>query len=239
MSQLPDWPAPAKPAELTYKRLTEAILDGSFPANSTLPGERQLSEMLGVTRSTLREGLQRLAAEGWLEIRHGKPTRVRDIWIEGNLNTLSALVEHHAVMPAVFIPQLLEVRLALAPAYTQAAVAHNADAVAAALDALTRDLPDDPGAFAHADWLLHHRLTVLSTNPVYTLILNGFAGFYEQMAALYFRLPESRASSRRFYAELQAAALSGEAGKARQIVKRVMRDSISLWEQAARQFGEV
>src|SRR5574341_1576922 len=60
MPRLPDWPAPAKPAELAYNRLIEAILDGSFPANTVLPGERQLAEMLGVTRPTLRETLQQI-----------------------------------------------------------------------------------------------------------------------------------------------------------------------------------
>jgi DNA-binding FadR family transcriptional regulator len=50
MSQPHNWTAPPKPAELTTNRLIDAILDGSFPANSTLPGERQLAEMLGVTQ---------------------------------------------------------------------------------------------------------------------------------------------------------------------------------------------
>mgnify|MGYP000255308314 CR=1 FL=1 len=67
MADLTNWPAPVKPAELTYSRLIDAVLDGTFPANSTLPGERQLAELLGVTRSTLREALQRLAGKGAAE----------------------------------------------------------------------------------------------------------------------------------------------------------------------------
>lgn len=230
---LPDWSAPSKPAELTYNRLIDAILDGSFPPNSSLPGERQLADMAGVTRSTLREALQRLSADGWIEIQHGKATRVRDIWTEGNLNTLAALVEHQAVMPAAFVPQLLEIRIAFAPVYTHAAVEHNAQAVIDIIDSLTESLNDNPTHFAQADWQLHHRLTVLSTNPIYTLILNGFAGFYEQMAMLYFSLPESRESSRAFYADLRAAAEQGAPGTARRIVHRVMRNSIKLWNAAA------
>ncbi len=73
MPPYPEWTVPSKPAELTYNRLVDAILEGAFPPNSTLPGERQLAEMLGVTRSTLREALQRLAANGWLEIQQGRP----------------------------------------------------------------------------------------------------------------------------------------------------------------------
>ncbi|MGC6744236.1 GntR family transcriptional regulator [Escherichia coli] len=44
-----------------------ASLPGLF-----LPAERELSELIGVTRTTLREVLQRLARDGWLTIQHGK-----------------------------------------------------------------------------------------------------------------------------------------------------------------------
>lgn len=233
MNDRPAWTAPAKPAELTISRLIEAILDGTFPANSTLPAERQLAEMLGVTRPTLREALQRLAADGWIEIQHGKRTRVRDIWTEGNLNVLARLVQHRAVLPATFVPQLLEVRGALAPVYISAAVRHNAVQVVSLIDALLAELEDTPASFARADWLLHHRLTVLSTNPVYTLMLNGFAGFYEDMACIYFGLSESRTSSRQFYGDLRDAAARGDAEAAYAIADRVMQHSIVLWSKAA------
>ena len=241
--QSPQWPAPPKPAELTYNRLVEAILDGTFPANSALPGERQLAEMLGVTRSTLREALQRLAADGWLDIQHGKRTRVRDIWTEGNLNVLAQLVEHQAVMPRAFIPQLLEVRYALAPVYTAAAVEHNAERVVRLLDDLLDNLVDTPESFARTDWLLHHRLTILSTNPVYTLMLNSFARFYEEMARLYFSLEDSRAESRTFYVTLRSAAEEQHAPAARALTEEVMRASIALWNRVSADqewtFGEV
>lgn len=41
-----------------------------------LPGERVLSERFGVSRSTLRTALELLRREGWLEVGHGRPTRI-------------------------------------------------------------------------------------------------------------------------------------------------------------------
>ena len=67
-NQLPNWQNPQKPAELTYNRLVQSILDGSLQPNSLLPNERQLAEALGLTRSTLREALQRLSANGLVDI---------------------------------------------------------------------------------------------------------------------------------------------------------------------------
>jgi len=52
---------PIKPAAFAERQLIGAILDGSYPAGDALPGERALSQALGVTRPSICETLQRLA----------------------------------------------------------------------------------------------------------------------------------------------------------------------------------
>lgn len=54
----------SRPAEQAERQLIQEILNGVFPADSALPPERALAGMLGVTRPTLREVLQRLARDG-------------------------------------------------------------------------------------------------------------------------------------------------------------------------------
>lgn len=225
-----NWSAPQRPAAYAEEALVTAILDGTYPPGSTLPGERDLAAQLGVTRPTLRETLQRLDCEGWLTIQQGKSTRVNDFWREGGLTVLGALVRYSEQLPPDFVPNLLEVRLALAPAYARAAVERSAGTVVACL-AEHRSLEDAPEVFAAFDWTLHYTLTVASKNPVYTLILNGFAGFYEQMARLYFARPEAQSSSRAFYAALYAAARQGDAAEAERCTRAVMQESIELWRQ--------
>ncbi len=51
----------------TYRRLSDALRRGVFPAGGRLPGERDLAGSLGVSRSTLRRALGRLADEGKLD----------------------------------------------------------------------------------------------------------------------------------------------------------------------------
>jgi GntR family negative regulator for fad regulon and positive regulator of fabA len=225
-----NWSAPQRPAAYAEESLVTAILDGTYPPGAKLPGERDLAAQLGVTRPTLRETLQRLDCEGWLTIRQGKSTRVNDFWREGGLSVLGALVRYSEQLPLDFVPNLLEVRLALAPAYVRSAVEHSAETVAAGL-AEHRNLHDTPEVFAAFDWTLHYTLTVASGNPVYTLILNGFAGFYEQMARLYFAQPEARNLSRAFYGTLHASALQSDADEAERCTRTVMQESIGLWRQ--------
>jgi len=64
-----------------YLQVTEqilhAIVTGERPAGSQLPQERQLSEMLGVSRPTIREALAVLEVLGFIETRPGQGTFVR------------------------------------------------------------------------------------------------------------------------------------------------------------------
>jgi GntR family negative regulator for fad regulon and positive regulator of fabA len=117
-----DWSPPKRPAAYAEKSLILAIINDDYPPGSILPAERELASKLGVTRPTLRETLQRLERDGWLNIQQGKSTRVNDYWKEGGLNVLNALVQHSEKLPPDFIPNLLHVRLVLAPAYTRQAV---------------------------------------------------------------------------------------------------------------------
>jgi GntR family negative regulator for fad regulon and positive regulator of fabA len=226
------WDAPAKPSGHVESALVAAILDGHYPPGSILPGERALAAQFGVTRPTLREAIQRLARDGWLTVAHGKPTRVNDFWQVGGLNVLGKLVEHESHLPPDFIVQLLEVRYHLAPAYTRAAIANASPAVADFL-APAADLADEPAAYARFDWLLHHTLTVCSGNPIYTLILNGFKGFYESVARQYFEPAATRAASAAFYRELRLIALAGDSDAAEALCRRVMQASIRAWENGA------
>lgn len=59
-----------------YETLRDGILSGDYPYGSILPSERVLSERFGVWRTTLRQALDLLVKEGYVEKRAGFGTRV-------------------------------------------------------------------------------------------------------------------------------------------------------------------
>lgn len=225
-----NWDTPPKPAELAESRLIAAILEGQFPIDSTLPAERELATQLGVTRPTLRETLQRLARDGWIEINHGKATRIKNYWQEGNLGVLGVLARFPQYAPTDFVPNLLQVRQLLAPAYTQLAVEHAAASLLPFLHALTT-LPDTAETYTAADWELHHRLTIASGNPIFTLILNGFSALYQAMGLLYFAQAEHRVHSQAFYRALAEQVERGDGVAAADLSRRVMVESVEMWQR--------
>lgn len=224
------WQPPQKPGEITEARLIGAILDGTFAVNTNLPGERELAELLGVTRPTLREAMQRMERDGWLEIRHGKATRVRDFWTEGNFGVSIALAQHMQPLPTNYACNLLEVRVLLCPAYTQKAVEKDAPTIA---DFLSRAdaLEDAPQSYADFDWELHWQLTVSSGNSFFTHFINSVRGLYEMLGVHYFSHAKTRAHSKNFYGDLQKAAKDSDANAASGLALRVMRESLALWNE--------
>ena len=69
----------AKLSEQTADRLYDMIVEArQYAPGSKLPNENELSQILDVSRTTLREAISFLVAQGVLEIRRGKGTYVSE-----------------------------------------------------------------------------------------------------------------------------------------------------------------
>jgi GntR family negative regulator for fad regulon and positive regulator of fabA len=217
-----------RPTQYVEKILVTAILDGTYACGKALPNERSLAEQMGVTRPTLRETLQRLAAEGWLTIHHGKPTVVNDYWQEGGLRLLGTLSKYRTYLPNVFITHLLEVRLTMVPSVAGRAARFQPEILLNYL-AEAPNLAEDAKAFSDFDWKLQMLMARNSQNPVFSLILNDFAQIFANMATHYFNLKAARQASRTFYRELTRA-IENHADTVEDVVKKAMEQSISIWK---------
>src|SRR5687767_10756266 len=72
--------------EIAQLELRQAITGGTFRPGSQLPTEAELCEMLGVSRTVVREALRVLEDDGLVVRRHGVGTFVRNHPIIKNLN---------------------------------------------------------------------------------------------------------------------------------------------------------
>lgn len=100
---LPTRIAPARISDEVAKEIETRILEGVFKAGERLPPERQFATDLGVSRSSLREAIQKLESRGLLNSRQGGGTfvtgqmenRLMDPW-------LSALGQHPHLREDIF-----------------------------------------------------------------------------------------------------------------------------------------
>ena len=103
----------AKLSEQTADRLYEWIVEERrYPPGSKLPNENELSESMGVSRTTLREAISFLVAQGVLDIRRGKGTFVAESLPNPGMD-LTALSDLRSRVRA---KDLFEMRLIFEPA---------------------------------------------------------------------------------------------------------------------------
>lgn len=79
--------------EIALQELRQAILGGTFRPGSQLPTEAELCEILGVSRTVVREALRVLEDDGLVARRHGVGTFVRNHQILKNLNVNFGITE--------------------------------------------------------------------------------------------------------------------------------------------------
>jgi DNA-binding FadR family transcriptional regulator len=104
---------PTTAAHDAAERLRRQILQGELKPGASLPGERELSERLGVSRLTLRAALTELQAQGLIEKVHGAGNRVLDFRESGGIELIAYLARQAidgGVVPLPLLGELLELR---------------------------------------------------------------------------------------------------------------------------------
>lgn len=218
------------PAALAEEYIVRSIWNNHFPPGSDLPAERDLADKIGVTRTTLREVLQRLARDGWLNIQHGKPTKVNNVWETSGLNLLETLVRLDNTRLPSIIESMLSARTNIATIYIQRAFK------TAPQDALKvfqplEQLADNASAYTEFDYDVFRKLAFISDNPIYGLILNSFKKLYTRIGLFYFANPAARSLANQFYLQLKQICDKQELQEVVPCIRQYGKDSGAIWAQ--------
>lgn len=216
------------PAGFAEEYIVKSIWSNKFPPGSILPAERELSELIGVTRTTLREVLQRLARDGWLSIQHGKPTRVNNFWETSGLNILETIARLDQDGVPELMDQLLSARTNISGIFLRAAVRHTPEKLIE-LAKEAENLEEDGAVYAEFDYRFNHQAAFCSGNAIYSLILNGFKGLYSRVGRYYFSNPEGRKLVREYYRELSTLAENGDYEAVLPLVRKYGQASGKIW----------
>lgn len=145
-----------------------AIISGRYPEHSLLPGDAELMQQFGVSRTVLREALRTLAGKGLIQPRARVGTRVlaRSEW---NLFDRDLLVwQARQGFDAQFLAHLSEMRLALEPEAAALAALRRTDEQLETIYArLARMSVAEISRedFAEADLQFHLAVSVAADNP--------------------------------------------------------------------------
>lgn len=157
-------------------QIQDAILDGRLAAGDVLPPERELKEMFGTSRGTLREALRVLEQKGLIKIRLGVGggSIVRSVNTDQISESLALLVRSQQVS----LEQLAEFRQGV-----EGIIAAKAAIRATRLDierlhdilkeAKTCIERKDRDAFLNADKSFHMELAQITGNPIFKTLVHS------------------------------------------------------------------
>ncbi|MGV2289717.1 FadR/GntR family transcriptional regulator [Trinickia sp. YCB016] len=167
--------------EGVMRQMETALIDGTWRAGSRLPAERALAEQYDVSRNTIREAIQRLAARGLVQSRRGSGVFVTDQLRTGIASPWGQLVADHPALRE----DILEFRRVLegATAYfaAQRASAEDRKRIRALLGELERShAADDKPAEARADARLHEAIAQASHNAMFLHLHTSVIGMLRE-----------------------------------------------------------
>ncbi|GAC67098.1 FadR/GntR family transcriptional regulator [Gordonia soli] len=168
-------------SEDAYDQILDGMLSGDLAAGQTLPSERELSRLLGVSRPAVREALTRVAAAGLITVRHGEGTRIRDLATAGGLDLLPRLlVRDGSVVPDV-ARSVVEARAEIGPVVAglaaRRATDEDVERIRATVDGLTAEL--DPIAQQVAALEFWSRIIDGAHSIAFRLMYNSLRAAYE------------------------------------------------------------
>jgi len=126
--------------EDVFEQILADVLSGEMQPGQTLPSERSLAEVLGVSRPAVREALKRVSAAGLVEVRQGEATTVRDFRRHAGLDLLPRLLMRAGELDLSVVRSILEARLHNGPKAAELAAVRRQPGLADLLDEAVRKL---------------------------------------------------------------------------------------------------
>ena len=212
-----------------FDQVLGEVVDGGIGAGESLPSERRLAEVLGVSRPAVREALQRMAATRLVEVRHGGATTVRDFRRYAGMDLLPRLLVRRGKLDTSVARSVLEARLAIGPAVAALAAGRGGPALVADLtETLDRLAGTGDGPAADIERQLHalefwDRVVDAADSTVFRLMFNSLRAAYEPALEALAPLMAEEVGQVDAYRALTAALGAGDPETARAAADRVLR----------------
>ncbi len=197
----------------------DRILTGELPPGAKLPAERNLAQMTGVNRGTVREALRKLEALELVEIRHGDGVYIKDFLESGNLELIRPLLYLRSIPGVDVVDNILEIRRLMVPEMAAGAASKRTDAHLADLKAVI----NTPSlSMKDRDIRLHHIVARASHNLLYVITLNFFYRLAGEVINSYFDNPETTEKTEQFHKNIFHAIKARQPAKARKIMSGIL-----------------
>jgi GntR family transcriptional repressor for pyruvate dehydrogenase complex len=214
-------------------QLQRLVVDNGMKPGEKLPSERELCELLGVSRTVVREAVRVLAVKGLLDVRRGGGTVVRapDSALVSELVTIML----RSGTNAVAFTHLHEVRRLLEVEIAGLAAERRTPADITLMEAQLQQMERhaaDVELWATADVAFHAVIAAATQNPVYGILLGSIADMLVEVRRAGARLPDTAQKAYRHHTAIYERIRAGDRIGARQAMQEHLRESEETFQQA-------
>ena len=213
------------------RKLREAIINGQVPLGGELPSEKDLGKQLKVGRSTIREALRILQAQGLVTGGDTVSTARPRVTAELTIITAASTMENALRLGQVPLADLVELRVVIEGSIVEAAAEAGPsaalDEARATVETMRR--PNlDVETFRAADVAFHRCLAAAAGNQAFTLVMgvlrDAIAGHLGEALHRVTRPRAAMAELTKEHAAILDAVVHGHGKKARQLITEHIRD---------------
>lgn len=176
--------------ELFVDQLEHLIISGKLQIGEKLPPERQLAEMMQVSRSVVNSGINELEKKGFLLIKPRSGTYVADYRRKGTIDTLMAIMKYNGGrIRNEEIRSILEIRVALDSLAAKLCIDRISDEEVQILLEKVEAIrtAENKSSAIHAAFEFQHEFALISGNTLIPLI---FQSFYAPINTMWERFVE-------------------------------------------------
>lgn len=172
--------------ELFESKMQVSILSGELAIGERLPSERELAEMMGISKSAVHNGLKRLERAGFVRIEPRQAVYVEDWENKGGLETLTALLRSNVfrlepdnLRALIAIREIIEsaAMANLAQNHSNADILHLRSLALEIRDGGRSQPPMSPEEAGERAYDFSHFICASGGNTFSSLIMNAFKPF--------------------------------------------------------------
>ncbi|PXX11247.1 FadR/GntR family transcriptional regulator [Mycolicibacterium moriokaense] len=210
--------------EDVFEQIVAEVLSGEMQPGESLPSERRLAEVLGVSRPAVREALKRLSEAGLVEVRQGDATTVRDFRRHAGLDLLPRLLVRSGELDYSVVRSILETRLHNGPKIAELAARRRRPELATLLDGALQALADedDPVERQRNALTFWDHIVDGADSIAFRLMYNSLRATYEPALEALATVMADEVGRPSAYRELAGAIIAGDPERAATAAKDLL-----------------
>ncbi len=214
-------------------QLQALVTSRALKPGDKLPSERELCELLGVSRTVVREAVRALVVKGLLEVRGGGGTVVRapDTTLVSELMTMMLRTGggEVAFTHVQEVRRLLEVEIAGLAAERRDD--EDLERMEAQLRAMVKHA-DQPQRWAEADVAFHAAIARATHNPLYPVLLGSIADMLMEVRLTGIGLPDTPQKAYHHHHQIFERIKARDRVGARKVMQDHLRESEATFQKA-------